>query len=153
MINNNANNQQMTINAHQQMLIFDVAVPGPCGLCPACLVKPPQGWRPEVDLFDGTAQLKISAQDSCPHPYVNAMDLVSWISPQVSELVNPSWCHTAGFAVVLPWSCPRSTSLCPCSHCTCDCPSVLVPPWQNVSSSPGLGSQPCRALWAIPVWG
>lgn len=91
----------MIINAHQQMVIFDVAVPCPCRFCPACLVKPPQGWRPEVDLFDGTGQLKISARDFCLHPCVNAMDLVSWISPQVSELANPSWYHTAGFAVIL----------------------------------------------------
>lgn len=51
MINNNTHNEQMIINALQQMLVFDVAVPGPFGLCPACLVKPPQSWRPKVNLF------------------------------------------------------------------------------------------------------
>lgn len=36
----------------------------------------------------GTAQLKISAWDFCPYPCVNAMDLLSWISPQVFKLAQ-----------------------------------------------------------------
>lgn len=115
------------------MLIFDAAVPGLCGLCPACLVKPPQGWRCEVNLFKWHSSaedfsLGFLPTSMCKCHGFALLDFTSSVQAR-SEIhsPNPSWYHTSGFAVILRWSCVPGTRMCPCFHCTHGCPLSLFP--------------------------
>lgn len=118
MINNNNNDNEQIINDHKQMLISDVAVPVPCGLCPAWRSHLRAGGLKSIYSLSGTSQLKISAQDFCPSPCVNVMDLVSWISPQVFELaqkftpqIHPGTIQL-DLLLVLHWSCVPGAPVC-----------------------------------------